>query len=52
MGDKSKCRVVIKGPSGKECTLAVEECREGSDGDKVIVVKCDPEAADCCCPEK
>lgn len=52
MGDNKACRVVIKGPSGKECTLPVEECCEGSEGEKVIVVRCDAEVIDCCCPEK
>lgn len=47
MAEKNKCRVVIKCGPGKECTLPVD-CCEGVEGERVIVVRCDTEAADCC----
>ena len=48
MAEKSRCRVVIRRASGSECTLPVD-CCEGEDGERVIVVRCDTDAADCCC---
>jgi hypothetical protein len=52
MAEKKKCRVVIKRASGGECELPVEECCEDKDGCRVVVVRCDADSSDCCCPDK
>jgi hypothetical protein len=52
MADKERCRVIVKRESGEECELPVDECTEGQDGCRVIIVHCDADTNDCCCPKK
>ena len=49
MGEKNKCRVVIRRAGGRECTLPVESCCDEPDGGHVIVVRCGTQASECCC---
>jgi hypothetical protein len=51
MGEKNRCRVVIKRAGGGECTLPVESCCDEAGGEHVIVVRCDTDASDCCCAD-
>jgi hypothetical protein len=52
MADKKKCKVVVKHTSGDDCEFEIADCSEGEDGARVIVVRCDEKASDCCCPKK
>ena len=52
MGEKNRCRVVIKRAGGEECTLPVESCCDKPGGEHVIVVRCDTDVTDCCCEKK
>jgi len=52
VGEKNKCRVIIKRAGGEECTLPVENCCDEPGGEHVIVVRCDSTAADCCCKKE
>jgi hypothetical protein len=52
MEEKNRCKVIVKRASGGECTLPVESCCEEEGGGRVIVVRCDTDAADCCCEKK
>ena len=52
MADNRKCKVIVKHASGDDCEFDIEKCCEGEDGDRVIVVRCDDKATNCCCPEK
>lgn len=52
MGEKNKCKVIIKRGDGKECCIPVAECSDDADGCKVIVVRCDDVDAKCCADDK